>query len=97
MVGSAVKRFVFVSSYLHSAVNVDLGSRIPSLDFPRRDWYFANERVRIFLTKHVLLTPRTSGGGADGSIITFSDIETVFHANGGIGGCTGSSTFSGAD
>ena len=24
------------------------------------------------------------GGGADGSIITFDDIETVFHANGGI-------------
>ena len=24
------------------------------------------------------------GGGADGSIITFSDIETKYHANGGI-------------
>jgi hypothetical protein len=25
-----------------------------------------------------------SGGGADGSIITFDEIETAFHANGGI-------------
>ena len=25
-----------------------------------------------------------SGGGADGSIIIFSDIETAFHANNGI-------------
>lgn len=25
-----------------------------------------------------------SGGGADGSIITFSDVETNYHANGGI-------------
>ncbi len=26
-----------------------------------------------------------SGGGADGSIVIFSDIETAFHANNGIG------------
>ena len=25
-----------------------------------------------------------SGGGADGSIHTFADIETAFHANGGL-------------
>lgn len=26
----------------------------------------------------------SSGGGADGSIIVFGDVETTFHANGGI-------------
>lgn len=35
-------------------------------------------------TKKLTCFAISSGGGADGSIIVFGDIETTFHANGGI-------------
>lgn len=42
--------------------------------------------VQIFAFSWMVLTMinPTSGGGADGSIIIFDEIETPFHANGGI-------------
>ena len=41
----------------------------------------------FILCIHVSISPQfkfNSGGGADGSIIVFSSIETAFHANNGI-------------
>lgn len=49
-----------------------------------------HESLRLTFHDAIAFSPRLTrqgkfgGGGADGSIITFSDIETPFHANGGI-------------
>ncbi len=40
--------------------------------------------VRFFHSQRKLTIPESSGGGADGSIMTFRDIETQYPANGGI-------------
>ena len=65
------------------------GSRISSSHFPRRYWFLPFSgtvgvcRSADFFLK-VFAKFRTSGGGADGSIMTFSDIETQYPANGGL-------------
>lgn len=40
--------------------------------------------VTLLISLKILANPRNSGGGADGSIMTFSDIETQYPANGGL-------------
>lgn len=48
---------------------------------------FGYELTKHLIWSYITLTLTTllcSGGGADGSISTFSDIETNFHANGGV-------------
>ncbi|KAJ3789588.1 manganese dependent peroxidase [Lentinula aff. detonsa] len=44
----------------------------------------AHESLRLTFHDAIGFSPTKGGGGADGSIIVFSDIETAFHANGGI-------------
>ncbi|KAF8881775.1 fungal versatile peroxidase from pleurotus Eryngii [Infundibulicybe gibba] len=46
----------------------------------------AHESLRLTFHDAIGFSRTLGGGGADGSIVTFSDIETVFHANGGIDG-----------
>jgi len=43
-----------------------------------------HESLRLTFHDAIGFSPTKGGGGADGSIITFDEIETVFHANGGI-------------
>jgi cytochrome c peroxidase len=43
-----------------------------------------HESLRLTFHDAIGFSPSLGGGGADGSIITFSAIETGFHANGGI-------------
>jgi cytochrome c peroxidase len=49
-----------------------------------------HESLRLTFHDAIAFSPRINrqgkfgGGGADGSIITFDSVETVFHANGGI-------------
>ncbi|KAL0956143.1 hypothetical protein HGRIS_002306 [Hohenbuehelia grisea] len=43
-----------------------------------------HESLRLTFHDAIGFSPRLGGGGADGSIITFDEIETAFHANGGI-------------
>lgn len=43
-----------------------------------------HESLRLTFHDAIAFSPSAGGGGADGSIITFSDTETAFHANGGI-------------
>lgn len=38
----------------------------------------------MYFSQPVSNTPIYSGGGADGSIAIFEDIETAFHANAGV-------------
>ncbi|KAJ3822198.1 manganese peroxidase [Lentinula raphanica] len=44
----------------------------------------AHESLRLTFHDAIGFSPTKGGGGADGSIIVFSDVETAFHANGGI-------------
>ncbi|TFK44516.1 manganese peroxidase 3 [Crucibulum laeve] len=43
-----------------------------------------HESIRLTFHDAIGFSPTKGGGGADGSIITFDEIETAFHANGGI-------------
>ena len=43
-----------------------------------------HESLRLTFHDAIGFSPSAGGGGADGSIIVFSDTETAFHANGGI-------------
>ncbi|KAF4567777.1 Versatile peroxidase vpl1 [Pleurotus pulmonarius] len=43
-----------------------------------------HESLRLTFHDAIGFSPTKGGGGADGSIITFDEIETPFHANGGI-------------
>ncbi|KIK68886.1 hypothetical protein GYMLUDRAFT_623402 [Collybiopsis luxurians FD-317 M1] len=43
-----------------------------------------HESLRLTFHDAIGFSPTAGGGGADGSIITFANIETQFHANGGI-------------
>jgi len=43
-----------------------------------------HESLRLTFHDAIAFSPKSGGGGADGSIITFADVETKFHANGGI-------------
>ncbi|TFK44517.1 RBPa precursor [Crucibulum laeve] len=43
-----------------------------------------HESLRLTFHDAIGFSPTKGGGGADGSIITFDEIETAFHANGGI-------------
>ncbi|EJD00160.1 fungal versatile peroxidase from pleurotus Eryngii [Fomitiporia mediterranea MF3/22] len=43
-----------------------------------------HESLRLTFHDAIGFSPSAGGGGADGSIITFADTETKFHANGGI-------------
>ncbi|KAL0956167.1 hypothetical protein HGRIS_002327 [Hohenbuehelia grisea] len=43
-----------------------------------------HESLRLTFHDAIGISPTKGGGGADGSIVTFSDIETAFHANNGI-------------
>ncbi|KAF8881785.1 hypothetical protein BD779DRAFT_996833 [Infundibulicybe gibba] len=45
-----------------------------------------HESLRLTFHDAIGISNTLGGGGADGSIVTFSDIETAFHANGGIDG-----------
>ncbi|KAK0212397.1 manganese peroxidase 1 precursor [Desarmillaria ectypa] len=45
-----------------------------------------HESLRLTFHDAIGFSPTKGGGGADGSIIIFSDIETAFHANNGIDG-----------
>ncbi|KXN90156.1 Versatile peroxidase VPL1 [Leucoagaricus sp. SymC.cos] len=44
----------------------------------------AHESLRLVFHDAISFSPTKGGGGADGSIMTFSDIETAYHANNGI-------------
>ncbi|KAF9453904.1 class II peroxidase [Macrolepiota fuliginosa MF-IS2] len=43
-----------------------------------------HESLRLTFHDAIGFSPKLGGGGADGSIVTFSDVETAFHANNGI-------------
>nr|BAA33449.1 manganese peroxidase [Pleurotus ostreatus] len=43
-----------------------------------------HESLRLTFHDAIGFSPTKGGGGADGSIVTFDEIETAFHANGGI-------------
>ncbi|KAJ8518056.1 hypothetical protein ONZ45_g4824 [Pleurotus djamor] len=43
-----------------------------------------HESLRLTFHDAIGFSPTKGGGGADGSIMTFDEIETAFHANGGI-------------
>ncbi|KAK0205753.1 manganese peroxidase 1 precursor [Desarmillaria ectypa] len=45
-----------------------------------------HESLRLTFHDAIGFSLTKGGGGADGSIVTFSDVETVFHANNGIDG-----------
>ncbi|KAF8881777.1 manganese peroxidase 3 [Infundibulicybe gibba] len=45
-----------------------------------------HESLRLTFHDAIGFSRTKGGGGADGSIVVFSDIETAFHANGGIDG-----------
>jgi hypothetical protein len=51
-----------------------LASRTPTLPLGRS----------ICIHRGLYVLTKRNSGGADGSIVTFDDIETAFHANGGI-------------
>ncbi|KAF8895143.1 manganese peroxidase 2 [Infundibulicybe gibba] len=74
---------------VHTTANAACCALFPVLDDIQANLFDgANVHESLRLTFHdaIGFSPTKGGGGADGSIVTFSDIETAFHANNGIDG-----------
>uniref|UniRef100_A0A0W0FW77 Peroxidase n=1 Tax=Moniliophthora roreri TaxID=221103 RepID=A0A0W0FW77_MONRR len=75
----------------NTATNAACCALFPIVDVLQSDFFDGgecgeevHESLRLTFHDAIAFSPTKGGGGADGSIIVFSDIETVFHANNGI-------------
>jgi len=95
-VHAAVLKPVACPDGVHSAINPQCCTWFTILDDLQENFFEnhcgeeVHESLRLTFHDAIAFSPAANrrgefgGGGADGSIITFSDIENPFHANGGI-------------
>ncbi|KAF5370754.1 hypothetical protein D9758_002111 [Tetrapyrgos nigripes] len=76
---------------VHTASNAACCALFPIVDLLESDLFDGgecgeevHESLRLTFHDAIGFSPTKGGGGADGSIIVFDEIETLFHANGGI-------------
>ncbi|KAF8893865.1 manganese peroxidase 3 [Infundibulicybe gibba] len=88
---AAVIKRVACADGVHTATNAACCALFPVLDDIQANLFDggecgeeAHESLRLTFHDAIGFSPTKGGGGADGSIIIFDDIETAFHANGGI-------------
>ncbi|THU92899.1 manganese peroxidase 3 [Dendrothele bispora CBS 962.96] len=88
--GALTKR-VACADGVHTATNAACCALFPIVDVLESDFFDGgecgeevHESLRLTFHDAIGFSPEQGGGGADGSIIVFEDIETAFHANGGI-------------
>ncbi|KAK7472920.1 fungal class II heme-containing peroxidase [Stygiomarasmius scandens] len=88
---AALTRRVACADGVHTASNEACCALFPIVDILQSDFFDGgecgeetHESLRLTFHDAIGFSPTRGGGGADGSIMVFSDIETVFHANGGI-------------
>ncbi|KAF8918046.1 manganese peroxidase 1 precursor [Mucidula mucida] len=88
---AALTKRVACADGVHTASNAACCALFPIIDDIQENLFDGgecgeevHESLRLTFHDAIGISPTKGGGGADGSIITFSDIETVFHANGGI-------------
>ncbi|THU92888.1 manganese peroxidase 2 [Dendrothele bispora CBS 962.96] len=87
----ALTRRVACADGVHTATNEACCALFPIVDALQSDFFDGgecgeevHESLRLTFHDAIGFSPEQGGGGADGSIIVFSDIETAFHANNGI-------------
>ncbi|KAK7445710.1 fungal class II heme-containing peroxidase [Stygiomarasmius scandens] len=88
---AAPPRRVACADGVHFASNAACCALFPIVDVLESDFFDGgecgeevHESLRLTFHDAIGFSPSQGGGGADGSIIVFEDIETAFHANGGI-------------
>ncbi|KAL0954618.1 hypothetical protein HGRIS_003576 [Hohenbuehelia grisea] len=76
---------------VHSVTNAACCALFPIIDDIQENLFDGgecgeevHESLRLTFHDAIGFSKTAGGGGADGSIITFDDVETAFHANGGI-------------
>ncbi|KAF5360269.1 hypothetical protein D9758_009115 [Tetrapyrgos nigripes] len=87
----ALTRRVACADGVHTATNAACCALFPLVEQLESDLFDGgecgeevHESLRLTFHDAIGFSPELGGGGADGSIIVFDDIETAFHANGGI-------------
>ncbi|KAK7461372.1 fungal class II heme-containing peroxidase [Stygiomarasmius scandens] len=87
----ALTRRVACADGVHTATNEACCALFPIVDALQSDFFDGgecgeevHESLRLTFHDAIGFSPSQGGGGADGSIIVFDDIETTFHANNGI-------------
>ncbi|KAK7032303.1 fungal class II heme-containing peroxidase [Paramarasmius palmivorus] len=87
-VNAAVPQRVACADGVHTASNAACCALFPIVDVLQSDFFDGgecgeevHESLRLTFHDAIGFSPRLGGGGADGSIMVFSDIETAFHAN----------------
>ncbi|KAH8112289.1 manganese peroxidase 1 precursor [Phellopilus nigrolimitatus] len=88
---AAITRRVSCPDGVHTATNAACCAWFPVLDDIQESLFDGgkcgeevHESLRLTFHDAIGFSPSKGGGGADGSIITFADVETKFHANNGI-------------
>ncbi|THV06761.1 manganese dependent peroxidase 1 [Dendrothele bispora CBS 962.96] len=88
---AALTRRVACADGVNTASNEACCALFPIRDVLQSDFFDGgecgeevHESLRLTFHDAIGFSPTKGGGGADGSIIVFSDIETAFHANNGI-------------
>nr|AFR44747.1 manganese peroxidase 2 [Volvariella volvacea] len=88
---AALTRRVACPDGVHTATNEACCALFPIVDVLQSEFFDggecgeeAHESLRLTFHDAIGFSPTKGGGGADGSIMVFGDIETNFHANGGV-------------